>query len=138
MSWIMRRLFNTRNIGYLVKKAQPIIQEQMDTYILESLHRVLEDEEFHSRLLQVTDSYYERYKAKTLGFIGGTQKGINAEANRQQEAILPNIFDGEGKISAMKSIQFLLGGGLKRLQQGGIGGQNKAQNGKGSQNAPQM
>lgn len=138
MSWIIRRLFNTRNIGYLVKKAQPMLQEQLDTYLLESLHRVLEDEEFHSRLLQVTDSYYERYKAKTLGFIGGTQKGINAEVGRQQEALLPNIFDNEGKISAMKSMQFLLGGGLKRLQQGGIGSRNKPQIGKESQDAPQM
>jgi len=62
----------------------------------------LSDPEVQKGLMEFTDSFYERYKLKVLGTLGGLQKGINYAVNEQNP--LANIVDSKGQISLKRLI----------------------------------
>lgn len=122
-NWLFKRLFSPERVGYLVKLAEPHIQEQIDLYAKDMVIGLLSDEEIASALNQysktLVDTRYHEVMQKFGGFLGGTQKGINAQIGQQIDSINPlaNIVDEEGNFSLTNIVKMFLGGKLLPTQQ---------------------
>jgi len=135
LSWVIKRLFNEKTVGYLLKMVEPRLQEVLDEYLINSVENLLTDEEFHKKLTTVTDAYYERYRRKVVGTLGAVQQGLNKEVGVSSPDF--DFFDAEGRLSVKKIIPMLLSGGFRGIF-GGNKTQNRPQTGDGGQNAPNM
>lgn len=139
MSWIIKRLFSDKNLGYIIEKARPMLRIAMAEEIKESITKAFQDPEFIEVVNSVGDAYYERYRRKFFGSMGGLQKGLNSEVSKIPGDF--DFFDKEGRLSIKKILPKLLSGGIAGFKLGGSN-TNQAQNtrgsGKGSQEAPQM
>ncbi len=128
LNWIVKRVFNEDNVGYILKIVQPKLKEA----VLDMLH----DEEFHKEtLIPIMDGYYDRYRQKVFGTIGGLQKGLNSEVNKAIPQF--DVFGKDGRLSAKKILPMIFSGGIQGLL-GGNQAQTNRRTGKGSQNAPKM
>ena len=81
------------------------------------------------------DGYYDRYRQKVFGTIGGLQKGLNSQVAAATPSF--DFFDADGRLSIKKILPALMGGGIQGFL-GGKQAQTNPQTGKGSQNAPNM
>ena len=139
MSWLMRRLFNEKNVGYLYQIVRPIIQEDLGEMAKEAVIELLQDEEVATGVASYADAIVDREKKRVFGTIGGLQKGINYAAPPQGGGGgLPDfdIVDEDGNISLSKGIHWYLKNRSKLGSGGGIGGFRSPQSGSGAQNAP--
>lgn len=89
------------------KMAEGIIHNlDLSSIILEAT----KSEDVQKQILAMTDQLYERYKAKTLGAIGGTLKGtITEESNMNQLSGLP-IPAKYKKLLTNPFVQMIIGG----------------------------
>ena len=121
LDWFWKRVFSERNIGYIIKNAQPHIQAELDVFVKNSIITTINDPEVGQWVTALGDGLYDRYMKKFTGFIGGTQKGINAQANRVADELNPfaDIIgeDSEGNLTfnLMGAVKTFLSGGLSGL-----------------------
>ena len=128
LNWIVKRIFSEKNVGYILKIAQPKIREAL----LDLLH----DENFHKdTLIPIMDGYYDRYRQKVFGTLGGLQKGLNSEVNKAIPEM--DFFDNDGRLSIKKILPMVMKGGLSGLL-GGKQPQNSTQSQDRGGNAPKM
>ena len=68
---------------------------------------VLSDEDVQKQIIAMSDQLFERYKKKTLGAIGGLQKGLNY-AQEDGLSSLAGIVDSRGSIRLNRLIPVLV------------------------------
>ena len=128
LNWIVKRIFSEKNVEYMLKIVQPKIEE--------GIINLLHDEDFHKEtVIPIMDGYYDRYRQKVFGTIGGLQKGLNSEVNK----VVPDLdfFDRDGRLSIKKILPMVMKGGLSGLL-GGKQAQNSSQTRDRGGNAPTM
>ncbi len=136
MSWLLRRIVNEKNVGYLLDIVRPKMQEEVNEMVSEAVTDLLLDEEFYQMLNPVLDAYYERYKRKIFGTIGGLQKGLNTQLGGGNGGDIPDLFNEEGQLSIRKLLPFAMKSGILRNILGGKGAQNNPLSVKGGREAP--
>lgn len=95
--WLYRRIARGVIANISTDDLKPIIQG------------FLSDEEVQKGLFQFTDAFYDRYRNKVMGTLGGLQKGVNYAVEGANP--LSSIIDSRGHIS-LKGIIPMLAGGL--------------------------
>lgn len=103
-------------LNFIYKHIAREIIENID--IKELFLKLLSDEDCQKQILAMTDQLYERYKQKTLGSLGGLQKGMNYATAPE----LPSIFNAKGGISLKTLLPTLIQGFLSKQgeKQGGL------------------
>ena len=91
--WIWRRVFTEKMVDSLLEK---LLNRALD---------MMQTKEFQEQLCIITDSFYERYRAKLFTSIGGTMKGINAEANPSP---LAGLVSKSGKVNWLQALGLIL------------------------------
>ena len=68
----------------------------------------LSDPEVQKGLMAFSDIFYDRYRTKFFGALGGLQKGINSATENENPYI--DILDSKGQLSLKKIMPILVGG----------------------------
>lgn len=113
-NWIGRRIFSDENLGYMLEKVRPMLQQEIDTHLKEAVIHLMEDEDIAYGVGQYADALYSRISQKFFGAIGGKQRGINNIVGNAQDDILGDIFQ-DGQFNLMGVIRLLMSGKLKQL-----------------------
>ena len=92
-------------------KVEPLTREDVKKIVIETIHDV-------GFITAFADEIYTSLMKKTAGFMGGTQKGLNASMESNP---LSNIMDSKGNVS----LQGLLGAFLEGKLQGMMGQQKQ-------------
>lgn len=136
MEWLIKRIFSDKIVGYLIEKVRPRLKEEFLEISKEAIDDILTDEEFHKRLTEVGDAYYDRYRRKVMGTIGALQQNINKIGDSTKQPQF-DFFDEEGRLSIKKILPMVFSGGIQSFFRG-----KQAQSGTRSteqgQNAPEM